>query len=206
MTVRRAAFHVHVIPHLHWSSVPGTSEEDLRLRLVARLDRLLDRLADPNDLSLRSLLLDGQTSLIEDYLTLRPERYDQIEELVQDGKLALGPWYVQPDGAIAGVELLIRNLSLGLRTARTFGLALEVGYLHKGATPNPYLPQILRGFGLESALWFAENDDDSPIESNWQSPDGSQVAAVGLPEEVSADASVPLPDFAALRQQLASHT
>ncbi len=196
MISRRAAYTIHVVPILSWASqnVPGASEEGLRLRLVTMLDRLLDRLLDPDDLSLNTLLLDGQTHVIEAYLALRPERFDQIETLVQDGKLWLGPWYVQPDCDLGSIESLIRNLSIGLRTARTFGAALEIGYWPQSFGLNrsiEHLPQLLRGFGLESAL-LASTDESAEagrVEFVWQSPDGSQVMCVQACQRRQLDVS-----------------
>ncbi|MHB8748865.1 MAG: glycoside hydrolase family 38 N-terminal domain-containing protein [Aggregatilineales bacterium] len=180
-SLRRAAYTLHVVGHVRWPREFDQPFETTRLRWVARLDHLLDLLT--SSVAFRALLLDGQSILIEDYLALRPERYEQIETLVQDGKLWLGPWYVQPDPALVSAESLIRNLSLGLRTARTFGLACEVVYLPGGGGAIAQLPQLLRGFRLDSIV-LVRGAGESPAEFVWEAPDGSQALVAYMREGI----------------------
>lgn len=143
-----------------------------RLRLIRLLDEALDRFdADPR---FRYFTLDGQVSLLEDYLSLRPENFERVEQAVQDGKLLIGPWYVQPEFALAGPEVVIRNLMIGLRTARVFGPPMTVAYLPEVHVLPDYLPQILRGFGIE-AIVIPRLSDDQPTEMIWEGDDGTQI-------------------------------
>ncbi len=85
---RRASYILHVISHVRWPREAAISFQAGRLRLISLLNSLIDGMAA--DARYRALLLDGQVILLEDYLALRPERFEQIERLVQDGNLSLG--------------------------------------------------------------------------------------------------------------------
>jgi hypothetical protein len=196
---RRAAYTLHVVSHVRWPREFDESFETTRLRWVALLDALIDQLTGA--IAFRALLLDGQAILIEDYLALRPERYEQIEMLVQDGKLWFGPWYVQPDPMLVSAESLIRNLSLGVRTAQTLGLSGAVPYLAGGGGAIAQLPQLLRGFQLDSIV-LMRGVGDSPAEYVWEAPDGSQVLVAHIREGIDPLADNPLLD---VRERLAPY-
>jgi alpha-mannosidase len=136
------------------------------------MDRLLDILS--NDDSYAHFMLDGQTLLLEDYLEIRPERADELAHWVRAGRLSIGPWYVLPDEFLVAPESLVRNLTLGDRVCQRFGARMSVGYV-----PDPFghigqLPQILRGFDVESAI-FRRGLAEEPVELWWEAPDSSRV-------------------------------
>ncbi|MHB1416263.1 MAG: alpha-mannosidase, partial [Chloroflexota bacterium] len=99
-------------------------------------------------------------------------------------------------------ESLIRNLLVGHRAARRFGGAMPVGYLPDPFGHTAQMPQILRGFGIESAVvWRGVGDDAGGNEFWWHSPDGSEVLAEHLAEGYSSAVNLPMqPD--ALRERL----
>ena len=64
------------------------------------------------------------------------------------------------------------------------------------------MPQILRGFGIESAsLW--RGVDDQPCEFWWQSPNGSQVFMANLRDSYSNGAELPASDSRRFAELLA---
>src|SRR5438132_1287421 len=116
----------HLIPHTHWDREWYLPRAAFQARLVPALDDLLERLqADPG---YRSFLLDGQTVLVADYLSARPEREAELKALVKTGRLQLGPWYVLTDELIPSGEALVRNLQLGAADAERLGGRLDVLY------------------------------------------------------------------------------
>lgn len=201
---------LHLISHTHWDREWHQTFQQFRLRLVQLVDRLLDILE--RDTSYLHFMLDGQTIVLEDYLQIRPEREAQLRTLVQQGRILIGPWYLMPDEFLVSPEAMIRNFLAGDRIARRFGPKMMVGY-----TPDPFghigqLPQILRGFGIDTAcLW--RGVADQPNEFWWQAPDGSRVLmgylrmgygnAAGL---LGSGLDAVIPNVRALRDQLASHT
>ena len=109
---------------------------------------------------------------------MRPERREQIERFVAEGRLALGPWYVLPDTFLVSGEALIRNLTRGRASARSFGASMDVGYIPDSFGHTAQIPQLLRGFGMETAIvWrgFGGEPGQEPSEYRWHSPDGSEV-------------------------------
>ncbi len=61
----------HIITHTHWDREWYKSYEHFRTRLVYFMDNLIDLLEDNENF--QSFLFDGQTVILEDYLSIRPE-------------------------------------------------------------------------------------------------------------------------------------
>jgi len=178
---------INLVSHTHWDREWYLTFQQFRLRLVHTLDRLLALL--DSDLFYRHFMLDGQTILLEDYLQIRPEKTEQIKMLIQSGRVVIGPWYVLADEFLVSPEATLRNLMEGRRICTGFGARMSIGYI-----PDPFgqigqLPQILRGFGIESAC-FWRGLSDEPCELWWHSPDGSRVLTAYLRESYSNAASL----------------
>ena len=174
-------FQVEVVPHTHWDREWYRPFQVFRARLVELLDSLLKILEEQKEF--RHFHLDGQTVILEDYLEVRPEREPLVRRLVEEGRLSVGPWYVLPDEFLISGESLIRNLLLGRRLAAQFGSPCQVGYLPDMFGHIAQMPQILRRFGIKSAvLWRGLDYERSRHnEFRWVAPDGSWVLALHLP-------------------------
>ena len=106
-----------LVSHTHWDREWYRTFEAFRARLVDTVDCVLDLLAvDPG----WKYLLDGQAIVVEDYLAVRPGREAELRAAVAQGRLAVGPWYVQPDSLLPGGETHVRNLLEGRRVALAF--------------------------------------------------------------------------------------
>lgn len=200
---------VTLVAHTHWDREWYRTFQQFRYQLVQLVDQVLDILRSDPDY--RCFMLDGQTIVIEDYLALRPEREADLREFTQAGRLLVGPWHVLPDEFLVSGEALVRNFQLGSRIAARFGGRMPVGY-----TPDTFghisqLPQILRGVGIDTAI-FRRGLADEPTLLWWEAPDGSRVFTIYLRD--SYDNAAWLPDDPELfprylkRQveSLASHT
>ncbi len=168
------------VAHSHWDREWYLPFQLFRARLVRMIDRLLRTMeADP---AYTYFMLDGQTVVLEDYLEVRPEREAELRRYISGERLLAGPWYVQPDEFLVSGEALVRNLLRGHRIAQRFGGVMKVGYI-----PDPFgqvsqMPQILRGFGIDSAVfWRGASDDVTCTEFRWQAPDGSSVFTIFMP-------------------------
>ena len=168
------------VAHSHWDREWYLPFQLFRARLVRMIDRLLRTMeADP---AYTYFMLDGQTVVLEDYLEVRPEREVELRRYISGERLLVGPWYVQPDEFLVSGEALIRNMLRGHRIARRFGGVMKVGYI-----PDPFgqvsqMPQILRGFGMDSAVfWRGASDDVTRTEFRWQAPNGSSVFTIFMP-------------------------
>lgn len=171
---------VIVVPHTHWDRAWYLTFEQFRIRLVRLMNKLIDLLKSNE--RFKCFVLDGQTVVIEDYLEICPEREAEIKELVSSGRLLIGPWYVLPDEFLVSAEALVRNLMLGHKIASVMGGVMKVGYI-----PDPFghiaqLPQILRGFGIDSAIFMrgvGDEGEELGSEFLWEGMDGkSEVLAV----------------------------
>ena len=177
-----------IVSHTHWDREWYQPYQEYRIRLVQLVDRLLDLLEQ--DPEYRYFSLDGQTIILEDYLEVRPEREQELREHIREGRLLIGPWYILPDEFLVSPEATIRNLILGDRTARAFGAKMTVGYVPDCFGHISQLPQILRGFGLDTAaLWRGVGE--APNEFLWAGPDGSQVLTVHLRDGYGNAAHLP---------------
>ncbi len=177
------SFRVVVVPHTHWDREWYLPSSRFAQRLVALLDDATSQLEGDPSLAFH---LDGQVSLIDDYLDVRPAMRSRVAALVSDGRLAIGPWYVLADELLAGDEPLVRNLLVGRQRAAELGGWLPVGYSPDAFGHPATLPAILRGFGIALAvLWRGATDsgddgDDADL-FRWEAPDGSSVLAHRLP-------------------------
>jgi hypothetical protein len=173
---QRASYILHVISVAQHSRGGMTTSPAAQLRLVHLLDEILDLFdTEPR---FHHFTLDGQSILLDDYLAIRPENFERVEQAVQEGKLLVGPWYVQLEPAFASVEMLIRNLMIGLRTARVFGSPMLIAYLTEAFTLPSQLPQILRSFGIELAFTLNQPAGVRQLESQWEGDDGSVITLV----------------------------
>jgi hypothetical protein len=146
------------------------------MMLVDLIDHLLAIL--DNDPRYRCYHLDGQSVILEDYLTLRPEMAEVIGKHIREGRILAGPWYSLPDMNAIGGECIIRNLLVGHRTVARFGSPMKVGYTPTGFGHVSQLPQIYNGFGIDTALFYRGADRQSlKKEFLWESPQGSRVVA-----------------------------
>lgn len=168
---------LHLIPHTHWDREWYRSFEEFRFRLVKLVDKVLEILHE--DPGYRTFLLDGQTIVLEDYLTIRPEKRQELVDFVQQGRIQIGPWYILPDEFLVSPEATIRNLLLGQETAREFGPVMQIGYLPDTFGHIGQIPQIVKGFGMQTACAW-RGLPPLPYEVIWQAPDGSQVYLINL--------------------------
>ncbi len=181
---------VFVVPHCHWDREWYQPFELFRWRLVRMVDEVLATLeADP---AFRCFNLDGQTIVIEDYLELRPENEDRLRALIAAGRIAIGPWWVQPDEFLPSGESHIRSLQRGIRQARRLGGGSTVGHCADQFGHIAQLPQLMAGLGLTSAcLWRGVPDAIPGWSFHWQSPDGTDLPVLYLRNSYSSGWRLP---------------
>src|SRR5262245_8107227 len=144
------ALDVHIVSHTHWDREWYLPLERFRQRLVALIDELIAAPPPTGGRTTRhSFLLDGQTILVEDYLSVRPDRAEELGALLRDGVLEAGPWYVLADELIPSGEALVRNLLAGRRVLRALRAEPPPVLYCPDAFGHPaILPALASGFGL----------------------------------------------------------
>src|SRR6476646_2814469 len=171
-------FRYLVVPHTHWDREWYLPFEQFRLHLGSVVDGVLDTLE--SDDSFTSFTLDGQAIVLEDYLKVRPENEGRLRALLDAGRLEVGPSYVLPDEILVGAEALVRNLLLGRRVCRRFGVEPSgAGYMPDSFGHPAQLPQILDGFGLGTFLFsrgLGDELDDVGVIFRWRAGPAEIVA------------------------------
>ncbi|HET9919258.1 MAG TPA: glycoside hydrolase family 38 C-terminal domain-containing protein [Ktedonobacteraceae bacterium] len=199
---------VIIVPHTHWDREWYQTFQQFRIRLVHTIDTLLDILdRDPDFLY---FMLDGQTIVLDDYLEVQPEQQERLKRHIQSGRVLIGPWYLQPDEFLVSGEALVRNLQFGLRRAADFGEPMRVGYLPDCFGHIAQMPQILRGFGIDNAVfWRGVSDEARKSEFFWAAPDGTKVLVIHLADTFGYSNARTMPlnphDFAARVELLAAN-
>ncbi len=193
----------HLICHTHWDREWYRTFQEFRAHLVDVVDGLLEILErDPG----YRFVLDGQAVVIEDYLAIRPERAEDLARACDEGRVAIGPWYVQPDSLLPSGEAHIRNLLEGRRSCGELSRRHSaVAYVPDSFGHPAQFPQLFAGFGLDGFLYW-RGDDDRTAQLGpawrWEAPDGSAVTAIHLPNGYFG-ASNPMRDPAEAADRLA---
>lgn len=176
---KQARYKLHVLSHTHWDREWYQDFQGFRQRLVFQMDALLDLLKRQPDY--RSFLLDGQTSCLIDYLDIMPEKREALSMQIRAGRIVIGPWFVMPDTLLLSGESLVKNLQLGHRICREFGVEpMRVGYVTDIFGHCSQFPQILSGFGIDTALLHRGTacEEDEKTEMLWVGADGTEVLIV----------------------------
>ena len=164
----------HYVLSSHWDREWYQPFQDYRYRLVQLLDRVLERWQ--REELFGPFQTDGQAVVLEDYLEVRPERKEQIRQLVKEGRFVVGPWYVMPDEFLVSGESIIRNLMMGRKLARELGgQPSNAGLMCDTFGHNSQIPQIFAGFGIRGGfLWRGTNLIDQHL-FRWRGADGTEL-------------------------------
>ena len=179
-----------VISHTHWDREWYMPLELMKLRLVDLIDRCLVTLHDYPEYIFH---LDAQTVVLEDYLSVRPGNRELLQKYVREGRLVIGPWYLQNDFYLTSGEATVRNLIEGHKIATEFGNCCKVGYAPDQFGNISQLPQILADFGIHNFICgrgyckHTKDENDQPVppkpvaEFEWKGADGTSALAIYMP-------------------------
>lgn len=177
----------HIISHNHWDREWIFTAKYANRWLPPFFENLFKRLEEYPEYR---FVLDGQTLMIEDYLEqLSRDEASAAKRAIRkyagEGRLLVGPAYLQPDWGLVSGEALVRNLLIGGKMAKQYGSGnvMKVGWMLDNFGQIAQAPQIYRGFGIEGAfVWRGVElpPDDLKSEFWWESPDGSKILSVYL--------------------------
>lgn len=171
----------HIVPGTHWDREWRYSFQETRQRLVDLVDRAVDTL-EKND-RIKAFTLDGQFMALQDYLDVKPESKARLQKLVKAGRIEIGPWYSLPDVPVLTGESIVRNLHYGIKLSRDFGGCLMEGFTSSAWGQISQMPQICRGFGLDSYFsYHGVPAHKVPVEFYWQGADDSRVLFIRAPK------------------------
>jgi len=168
---------IKVVSNTHWDREFKWSFEKTRRRLLDMMDVTLDILE--NDPKYHSYTMDAHVIMIDDYLEMRPERREQIERFVKQGRLVIGPWYTLSEDFNLSHEALVRNLILGRQAVEKYGGKCgTVGYKPSSWGQTGQLPQILSEFGIDKVMFYRGiSHHEADAEWIWEGVDGTRALA-----------------------------
>lgn len=170
---------VHVIQHTHWDFEWYFTRNEAMVQFVYHMDEVFEALKNQ---VVDYYLLDGQMSILDDYLDAYPEKKSELKKWVKAKRLFIGPWYTQTDELIVTGESIIRNLSLGMKLADDLGGSQRIGYLPDSFGQGADMPKIYNGMDIYNALFWRglPKEETSNREFNWQSEDGSEITTINI--------------------------
>jgi mannosylglycerate hydrolase len=171
---------LHIIAHMRWDREWYETFETCQARLLDQLAWLLDKMGNnPDDGdTLRFFLLGGQTVIIDDIASVRPDMVPLLVIFNAGGRLGLGPWYTQVNQQLVSGESLVRNLLMARVDAAKHGMKLlPIAFMPDAGVHVAQLPQILRGFNMTTTFINAEDPYNNQT-FYWRAPDKTNVLVV----------------------------
>ncbi|MBU9741892.1 alpha-mannosidase [Enterococcus faecium] len=209
---------VYIISHSHWDREWYMAYEQHHMRLIELIDDLLELFeVDP---SFNSFHLDGQTIILDDYLQVRPEKRQAIQQAINEGKLRIGPFYILQDDFLISSESNVRNMLIGMEESRKWGTPVMLGYFPDTFGNMGQTPQLMKQAGISAAAFGrgvkpigfdnqvleAENYSSQYSEMWWKGPDQTAIFGLLFANWYSNGNEIPLEKEAALafwKQKLA---
>ncbi len=170
---------IHVVAHTHWDREWYFSDNEAFIQFSYHMDEVIYALENGE---LDYYYLDGQLSILDDYLKVYPNQETKIKELVEGNKLFIGPWYTQMDEFVVAGESVLKNLQIGIDMSKRLGGHTALGYLPDSFGQGKDMPKIYNGFGIEDAVFWRgmPNEVTKSREFYWTAEDGSKVLTINI--------------------------
>jgi len=202
---------VYIISHSHWDREWYMAYEQHHMRLVELMDDLLELFETAPDFN--SFHLDGQTIILDDYLQVRPEKREAIQQAIDAEKLRIGPFYILQDDFLISSESNVRNMLIGMEESRKWGTPVMLGYFPDTFGNMGQTPQMMKQVGLEAAAFGrgvkpigfdnqvleAENYSSQYSEMWWKGPDQTEIFGLLFANWYSNGNEIPAEKEAAIR-------
>lgn len=168
-------YNMHLIINTHWDREYRWSFSETQNRLAEAVDDLIDIMQ--KDEAFAYFHTDSQTSMLDDYLDIRPERAEELKELVAQGRILTGPWYTLPAEFLVTGEALVRNLLMGHKIGTKLGKVMKAGYNIFSWGQVSQLPQLYHQFGMDAIIFYRGVDQSrlKKLEFKWKAADGTEV-------------------------------
>ncbi|MDW5523264.1 glycoside hydrolase family 38 C-terminal domain-containing protein [Carnobacterium maltaromaticum] len=170
---------IHVVAHTHWDREWYFSDNEAFIQFSYHMDEVIYALENGE---LDYYYLDGQLSILDDYLKVYSNQETKIKELVEGNKLFIGPWYTQMDEFVVAGESVVKNLQIGIDMSKRLGGHTALGYLPDSFGQGKDMPKIYNGFGIEDAVFWRgmPNEVTKSREFYWTAEDGSKVLTINI--------------------------
>ena len=177
----------HIVQHTHWDREwYFTTEDALVLSDQLFTEAMHELLRNPK----ASFCLDGQSSIIDEYIEINPDELENVCKLVAEGRLFLGPWFTQTDALLVDAESILRNLMIGIHDIRRkYGEPMMIGYLPDTFGFNAQMPTILQHAGIDSYIGWRGINFETQVKApyfQWKGLGDKVVFAANMPHGYSA--------------------
>jgi len=177
----------HIISHTHWDREWYLSSKYTNEWLIPFFNNLFAMFENESEYI---FVLDGQLAMVEDYFEeLDKKKYNvnvykrKIRKYVKQNRLFIGPYFLQPDWQLLSEESLIRNLLIGIQSAKALGGSMDVGWMLDNFGQISQTTQLHKEFGLRGLyVWRGVEMNPTDVQSEflWESPDGTKLPAIYL--------------------------
>ena len=171
----------HIVLHTHWDREWYFTTSDSLVLMDRTFKNIINELKENASLH---FCLDGQYSIIEEFLSINPEVEVEVQRLVDLGQLDLGPWYTQTDTQLIDQESILKNLYYGTyMTKKRFGRVMKVAYLPDTFGFNNQIPEIVKQCEIDKIIFWRGSkyaDKEYSPYFNWQSQSGSKALTINL--------------------------
>lgn len=201
---------VHIISHSHWDREWYMPFEKHRMKLIDLIDNSMELFEKDPDF--KNFHLDGQTIVLDDYLEIKPENRERVEENIRQGRFHVGPWYILQDEFLTSGEANVRNLLVGMQEAKKYGGLCKIGYFPDAFGNAGQMPQLLKQAGMEAVVFgrgvkpvgfdnvaLGGDYESMYSEMNWESPDGSSLLGILFANWYNNGMEIPVEPEAAKR-------
>ncbi len=170
----------HIILHTHWDREWYFTTSDSLVLMDQTFKNVINELELYPEIS---FCLDGQYSIIEEFLNINPQLEAQVSKLVREKRLQIGPWHTQTDTQLVAAESIVRNLYYGMnQSLNRFGQVMKLGYLPDTFGFCHQMPEIYNLAGINKAVFWrgAEFKSNDKPYFYWQGAGGSTVKTINL--------------------------
>ena len=178
---------IHIISHTHWDREWFLDSKYTSEWLITFFNSLFSILKKEIGYT---FVLDGQSLIVEDFFKeLRRQKRDSskyrklITKYCKQGKVLIGPYYMQPDSQLVSGESLVRNLLIGHQIAERLGAIMKAGWLLDNFGQVSQTVQIHDQFNLKGLfVWRGVEMEPTGIRSEflWESPDKTKLLTIYL--------------------------
>lgn len=174
---------IHVVSHTHWDREWYFSTCDSLVLMDQTITAILHELQKNKNVN---FCLDGQISIVQEYLKIRPEMKECMQRLIDERRLFVGPWFTQTDTQLVSINSIINNMYYGIYDSKQlFGKYMNIGYLPDTFGFSNQIPMILKQFDINDFIFWRGIDYDKQNITPyfvWKGQDGSQVNVANLPQ------------------------
>lgn len=149
--------------HTHWDREWYREYEVFRIRLLRVFDNVLNLLETQK---IPCFYFDGQTSALQDYLEIRPEKFELVKLLISQKRLFIGPFYTLVDEFLTDKNAFEQNLKMGLEYSRALGCNDFIGYLADTFGHSKQVTKVFKEFGIDKCIVW-RGCGDFPSEFNF---------------------------------------